>query len=71
MFAPRKKLVLLIRHASVRNVINELRQECRDPRTRSPAEASDQLIAPDGEITRRCRELLLITLCTRAKERGS
>jgi hypothetical protein len=51
-------------------VINESREECGDPRSWRATEACHQLVAPNGEITRCCGELLLIGLNAGAKERG-
>lgn len=51
-------------------VINESREECGDPRSRRTTVARHQLVAPNGEITRCCGELLLISLNAGAQEPG-
>jgi hypothetical protein len=53
------------------DVINESCQERRYPRPWSATEARGQLISPDVEIARCCRELLLIALRTCVKKRRS
>jgi hypothetical protein len=50
------------------NVINESRQERRDPWPWSATEARGKLITPHGEVARCGRELLLIALQTSAKK---
>jgi hypothetical protein len=50
------------------NVINESRQERRDPWPWSATEARGQLITPHGEVARCGRELLLIALQASAKK---
>jgi hypothetical protein len=67
--APCEEVTLGIRHAAMGDVINESRKECGDPRTWRATEASHQLIAREGKITRRGGELLLITLHARAEKR--